>query len=77
MKHLLSIATVYGLLMSGITGSWIFIEYKATIEAFNVGSNHAELRHRINGWGCSLSFLLSNILTVAALSGRLAARHRD
>lgn len=77
MRHLLSIAAVYGVIMSGITASWTLIEYDFCSRAFNAGDSTAELRHRINFNSLSLAFLLSNILTVAAISGRLSARNRN
>lgn len=82
MKTLFGIGLVYGIIWSGIQASWTMIEYDATIRAFNAGSPHAELRHRINGQSGQICFFLANLIAIGSgigytLAGRSGSAGRS
>jgi len=77
MKHFFGVVFVYGLIWSGIQASWTLSEYDMTLRAFKAGSNHAELRHRINGQSSQICFFLANIITVGGAIGMTLASKKQ
>jgi uncharacterized membrane protein len=64
-----AIVFLYGLGLSYFFGTWVVKDMIALEQAVAVGSERAEMRHRINVFADGTWFLLSNIMVISSVYG--------
>lgn len=72
-----AVVFLYGLGMSYFFGTWTMKDMVALEQAVAVGSERAEMRHRINVFADGTWFLLSNIMVIASVYGMSATKNKE
>jgi hypothetical protein len=68
---------LYGAGLSYFFGTWTMKDMIALENAVAVGSERAEMRHRINVFADGTWFLLSNIMVIASVYGMNATKKKE